>query len=83
MYSTKREHKKLQLPLQVVFDDSKVMEFLKASSEVFETILDAEDKADGPTIEKVLADMEAADRAPIVQFLIAELFKKARAKSDA
>ena len=56
--------------VQVVIDDAKVFDFLKASSGVFETILDAEDRMDGPTIEKVLADMEAAESAPIVQHLI-------------
>lgn len=65
---------------QVTFDDSKVFAFLEESSKVFETILDAEDKNDGATIEKVLADMEAAESAPIVKFLIDELFRKERSK---
>lgn len=65
---------------QVTFDDSKVFAFLEESSKVFETILDAEDRNDGATIEKVLADMEAAESAPIVKFLIDELFRKERSK---
>jgi hypothetical protein len=65
---------------QVTFDDSKVFAFLEESSKVFETILDAEDRKDGATIEKVLADMEAAESAPIVKFLIDELFRKERIK---
>lgn len=69
--------------MQVIIDDSKVLNFLKVSSNVFETILDAEDNMDGPTIEKVLMDMESAESAPIVQFLINELFKKVRGKADA
>lgn len=66
--------------MQVTIDDSKVLAFLDESSRVFETILDAEDRSDGPTIEKVLADMEAAETAPIVKFLIDELFTKERSK---
>lgn len=65
---------------QVTIDDSKVFPFLEESSKVFEIILDAEDRNDGATIEKVLADMEAAESAPIVQFLIDELFRKERRK---
>ncbi|EIE20277.1 hypothetical protein COCSUDRAFT_67562 [Coccomyxa subellipsoidea C-169] len=65
---------------KVTIDDSKVLAFLDESSRVFETILDAEDRSDGPTIEKVLADMEAAETAPIVKFLIDELFTKERSK---
>lgn len=64
--------------VQVEIDDSKVLAFLDESSKVFETILDAEDRSDGRTIEKVLADMEAAQEAPIVKFLIDELFTKER-----
>ena len=66
------------LRVQLVIDDSKVPAFLDASSGVFETILDAEDRADGATIEQVLADMEASERAPIVQHLLKQLFKKHR-----
>ncbi|CAL8470879.1 g10421 [Coccomyxa elongata] len=63
---------------KVTIDDSKVLVFLAESSKVFETILDAEDRSDGATIEKVLADMEAAETAPIVAHLINELFTKER-----
>ncbi|BDA45526.1 hypothetical protein COCOBI_07-3130 [Coccomyxa sp. Obi] len=63
---------------KVTIDDSKVLAFLAESSTVFETILDAEDRSDGATIEKVLADMEAAETAPIVAHLINELFTKER-----
>ena len=66
--------------VQVTINDSKVLAFLEESSKVFETILDAEDRNDGATIEKVLADMEAAESAPIVKFLIDELFTKERSK---
>lgn len=62
----------------MTIDDSKVLAFLAESSKVFETILDAEDRSDGATIEKVLADMEAAETAPIVAHLINELFTKER-----
>ncbi len=65
---------------QVTIDDSKVLTFLAESSKVFETILDAEDRSDGATIEKVLADMEAAETAPLVAHLINELFTKERSK---
>ena len=61
---------------KVVIDDSRVGAFLDASSAVFESILDAEDAADGPTIEGVLAHMEASESAPIVQHLLSKLFKK-------
>ena len=59
-------------------DDSKVMDFLAASSKVFETILDAEDAADGVTIERVLSEMEAAEKSEIVEHLLSELFPKHR-----
>ena len=61
-------------------DDSKVMDFLAASSKVFETILDAEDAADGATIERVLSQMEAAEDSDIVQHLLSELFPKHESK---
>lgn len=57
-------------------DDSKVMDFLAASSKVFETILDAEDAADGEIIERVLSEMEAAEKSEIVQHLLSELYPK-------
>ena len=71
-----RSHSHVAHGLQVVIDDSKVTDFLAASSEVFETILDAEDAADGATIERVLTEMEAAESSDIVQHLLAELFPK-------
>jgi len=62
--------------MQVVIDDSKVMDFLTKSSNIFEMILDAEDAADGPTIEHVLGEMEGAESSEIVQHLLSELFPK-------
>ena len=61
---------------QLAIDDSKVEAFLDGSSALFVAILDAEDAADGATIEKVLADMEAAESAPINQHLLSQLFSK-------
>lgn len=66
--------------MQVTIDDSKVMDFLAECSKVFETILDAEDAADGATIERVLSEMEAAERSEIVQHLLSELFPKYKKK---
>lgn len=60
--------------LQVCINDSKVADFLTACSKVFETILDAEDAGDGPTIERVLREMEDAESAEIVQHLLSELY---------
>ena len=60
----------------MVIDDSKVADFLDASSKLFVSILDAEDAGDGPTIEKVLQDMEDSESAPIVQHLLKQLFKR-------
>lgn len=57
-------------------NDAKVMDFLTASSRVFETILDAEDAGDGPTIERVLSEMEGAESAEIVQHLLSQLYAK-------
>ena len=64
----------------MVINDSKVTEFLDASSQVFVSILDAEDTEDGPTIEKVLKEMEGSESAPIVQHLLKQLFKKHQAQ---
>ena len=58
-------------------NDAKVEDFLLASSKVFEAILDAEDVMDGPRIEKVLADFEAAEESSIVQHLLGKLFRSA------
>ena len=60
--------------MQVLLDDSKALSFLKESSRVFETILDAEDRSDGPAIEKVMQDLQDAEKKPIVQHLIKQLF---------
>ena len=65
--------------LQVVIDDSKVADFLDASSRLFVSILDAEDAEDGTTIEKVLQEMEDSESAPIVQHLLKQLFRKHQA----
>ena len=59
---------------QVQLDDSKALTFLQESSKVFETILDAEDRADGPAIEKVMQDLQNAEQEPVVQHLIKQLF---------
>lgn len=64
--------------LQVCFDAGKVEAFLKDCSKQFESILDAEDERNGPGIEKVLEDMQACEKAPIVQHLVEELFHKAK-----
>ncbi len=69
-------HGCIHAPAQLAIDESKVAAFLDASSALFEAILDAEDAADGATIEKILADMEAAESAPIVQHLLGQLFSK-------
>ena len=36
--------------------------------------MDAEDRADGPAIEKVMQDLQDAEKKPIVQHLIKQLF---------
>jgi len=63
----------------VVFDTTKVTQFLEECSQQFEQILDAEDAGDGPVIEGVLADMQACEKAPIVAHFIQELFHEQRA----
>ena len=68
------------MTVQMVIDDSKVADFLDASSQLFVSILDAEDNEDGPTIEKVLKDMEDSESAPIVQHLLKQLFKRHQAQ---
>jgi hypothetical protein len=67
---------RLHCDLQVCIHDAKVMDFLTASSGVFETILDAEDGGDGTTIERVLSEMEGAESAEIVQHLLSQLYAK-------
>ena len=59
---------------QVVFDDSKALSFLQEASALFERILDAEDRSDGPAIEEVMQSLQDAEQAPIVQLMIKQLF---------
>ena len=66
--------------MQVVFDESKVLPFLKECSEQFEEILNAEDRADGPSIEKVLSTMQSCSSASIVNHLVTELFHNKKAQ---
>ena len=69
--------------VQVVVDPSKVTLFLEDCSKQFEQILDAEDARNGSVIEGVLEDMQACEKAPIVQHLVHELFHKERAAKAA
>ena len=54
-------------------DKTKAELVLKEATSLFETILDAEDKSDGATIEGMLKTFED-DSAPIVQWLLSKLF---------
>ena len=62
----------------MVFDDSKALAFVGQCSSLFEEILDAEDRRDGPAIEGILATMEAAEAADIVKHLVRCLFADAK-----
>ena len=64
----------------MVINDSKVADILDASSRLFMSILDTEDAGDGPTIEKVLKDMEGSERAPVGHHLLKQLFKRHQAQ---
>ena len=69
--------------MQVIIDPSKVTPFLEDCSKQFEQILDAEDARDGAVIEGVLKDMQACEKAPIVERLVHELYYKERAAKAA
>lgn len=69
-----RRMKIAPLPLQVHIDDDKALPFLEESSRVFEAILDAEDAYNGPAIEKIMEQLQAAETTPVVQHLVQELF---------
>lgn len=63
--------------MQIVFDHSKALTFLGECSQQFESILDAEDSSDGPSIEGALQEMTSCEERPIVKTLVNELFHKA------
>lgn len=59
---------------QVRFDHSKALAFLQESSSLFESLLDAEDRGDGPAIEQVLQTLLEAEQTPVVQHLLKQLY---------
>ena len=72
-----------KLALQVHINDGKALAFLEETSRVFESVLDAEDLRDGPAIESILQQLEAAEKSDIVQHLVNELYVKKKAGQPA